>query len=181
MGSQRQARIEPYLDRLFGYALTLAGRRDEAEDLLHECAVRALGAGRVPVDEPAYRAWLFRILRNAFLDRCRRRREEQVEDLEAVAPTLDWTVFEQEEQRRVNVLTVRAAMSRLGLVHREILALVDIAGFSYAEAAAQLGVPVGTVMSRLSRARIALLAQIEERAVVAGDGGSADGRTRRAG
>jgi RNA polymerase sigma-70 factor (ECF subfamily) len=59
-------------------------------------------------------------------------------------------------------------MSRLTQRQREIIALVDIAGFSYAEAARQLGVPVGTVMSRLSRARHALLVQVDRGVVVQG-------------
>ncbi|MCB1739421.1 MAG: sigma-70 family RNA polymerase sigma factor [Gammaproteobacteria bacterium] len=177
--SQRdpEARIEPYLDRLFGYAFSLAGQREEAEDLLQECALRALGASSVPVDERAYRAWLFRILRNLFLDRRRRSVREPVSESQADMQVIaDWTVLQQEEMRRINILTVRAGLARLALAHREVLALVDIAGFSYAEAAEQLGVPVGTVMSRVSRARLALLAQIEQGAVVQG---SAPRRSRK--
>jgi len=61
-------RIEAYLRRLYGYAVSLAGNHHQAEDLVQECALRALTAKNVPGDEPAYRAWLFRILRNAFVD-----------------------------------------------------------------------------------------------------------------
>lgn len=177
MRRRRQERIEPYLDRLYGFALSLAGSPDDAEDLVQECGVRALAARRAPRDEPAYRAWLFTILRNAFLDRLRRRSEIPVEEPEAEVPPLDWSAIAREEQRLVNVLTVRAGLARLPLAQREIIALVDIAGFSYAEAAAQLGVPVGTVMSRLSRARQALLARMQTGAVVHGHG-AAGGRGR---
>ena len=52
------ARIEAYLPRLYGYALSLAGNHHQAEDLVQECAVRALTARNIPGDEPAYRAWL---------------------------------------------------------------------------------------------------------------------------
>ena len=67
-----RARIEAYLRRLYGYALSLARNHHQAEDLVQECALRALSAKNTPDDEPAYRAWLFRILRNAFLDGVRR-------------------------------------------------------------------------------------------------------------
>ena len=64
-------RIEAYLDRLFGYALSLVGERDEARELVQICALKALSAHKVPNDEPAYRAWLFRIQRNVFIDQRR--------------------------------------------------------------------------------------------------------------
>ena len=168
MSRYRRARIEPYLDRLFGFALTLADRREEAEDLVQDCVVRALAARRVPRDEAAYRAWLFTIVRNAFLDQTRKRGQLSLDDDDSQATSVDWTVLSGDEQRMVNVLTVRAGMSRLKLRQREIIAMVDIAGFSYAEAACQLGIPVGTVMSRLSRARHALLLQIDQGVVMQG-------------
>ena len=70
----RSHRIEPYLQRLYRYGYSLARDDDLARDLVQECVVKVLGARRTPEDEPAYRAWLFRILRNAFLDRARRDR-----------------------------------------------------------------------------------------------------------
>ena len=69
-----RARIEVYLTRLYGYVLSLAGDHHQAEDLVQESAMRALSATNIPGDEPAYRAWLFRILRNAFIDQTRRRK-----------------------------------------------------------------------------------------------------------
>ena len=64
-------RLEPYLGRLFGYAISLANERDLALELVQDCMVKALAARETPRDEPAYRAWLFRILRNAAIDRLR--------------------------------------------------------------------------------------------------------------
>ncbi len=69
-----RTRIEAYLRRLYGYAFSLAGDHHQAEDLVQECAVRALTAKNTPRDERAYRAWLFRILRNAFLDQVRHKK-----------------------------------------------------------------------------------------------------------
>jgi RNA polymerase sigma-70 factor, ECF subfamily len=153
-------RIEGYLSRLFGYALSLTTDRDMANELVHDCIVRALAARRVPRDEPAYRAWLFRIVRNAFLDRVRASCQEVPAPKEE--PMLESYAVWDYDDRLISALTVRAGMARLAPHHREIIALVDLVGFSYGEAAAFLGVPRGTVMSRLSRARNALLDHIAE-------------------
>ncbi|MCB1487247.1 MAG: RNA polymerase sigma factor [Bauldia sp.] len=155
-----RARIEAYLERLYGFAYALTQDPDAARDLVQECAVRALDAGRVPYDEPAYRAWLFRILRNAFIDRNRRSGKET-----GLEPDIDepddrdagWCG----DSRIIDVLTVRFAVARLPSAHREIIALVDFVGLSYQEASEVLGVAQGTVMSRVSRARKALLAEME--------------------
>jgi RNA polymerase sigma-70 factor, ECF subfamily len=151
----KRARIEPYLQRLFGYAFSLARDRHRAEDLVQECAIRALAAKNAPTDEPAYRAWLFRILRNAFYDRRRRDRiaAEAAKDVNFPGTMEFW----HGDERFISVLTVKLEMAKLPAPQREILALIDIAGLSYAEAAEFLEVPVGTVMSRISRARRALL------------------------
>ena len=153
-------RLESYLGRLFGYAISLTNDRDLALEVMQDCLVKALAAREVPNDEAAYRAWLFRVLRNAAIDRWR--------DGGAAAGSLDDEPDMADpaslrvEERLINRLTVRAGMTCLSVAHREVIALVDVAGFSYAETAALLQVPLGTVMSRLSRARRALLAAISE-------------------
>lgn len=151
---------EASLDRLYGFAYALAQDRDRSRDLVQECVLRALGAARRPRDEPAYRAWLFRILRNVFIDQCRKLRleapfepsEEFVNDADA-----GW----HGDRRIIDIVTVRLALAKLSVAHREVLVLVDCVGFSYAEAAEVLGVAEGTVMSRVSRARKALLVIME--------------------
>ena len=160
-------RLEHYLDRLFGYAVSLAGDRETAAELLHDSVVKALSARRVPADEPAYRAWLFRILRNGFIDRLRRDRSRsgvfdsqpaesvEAEDLRQLAGLRG-------DHQIVNVLTVKLALERLPVRHREIVALIDLAGLTYSEAAEVLDVPPGTVMSRISRARKALFMALNE-------------------
>lgn len=165
MATAPRQRIEAYLERLYGYAISLAGDREQARDLVQDCALRALGASRTPADESAYRAWLFRILRNAFVDGLRRQRrsiEQQAPEEEVVA------VAEARpgDGDLIDKLTVRRGLAALSPAHREIIALIDLAGFSYAEAAVLLDVAPGTVMSRLSRARAALLNAIEEDNVV---------------
>lgn len=163
--ARRRQRIEGYLDRLYSYALSLSRDRDHARDLVQDCVVRVLGAARSPADERAYRAWLFRILRNAFLDG-ERRRSRHLKQNAALGEEEPVPDHAGDDRRLIDALTVRRGMARLSPDHREILALIEMAGFSYAEAAALLDIPQGTVMSRLSRARTALLNAIEENNVI---------------
>ncbi len=153
--------IEPYLNRLYGFAFALTQDRDESCDLVQECAVRALAAKRWPTDEPARRAWLFRILRNAFIDSYRKSGREVSLD-----PAVDNHADDAEcgwggDHRIIDVVTVRIAVTRLTAAQREIIALIDFVGLSYAEAADVLGVAEGTIMSRVARARSALLAVMD--------------------
>ncbi|MBC8338592.1 MAG: RNA polymerase sigma factor [Rhodospirillales bacterium] len=154
-----ERRIETYLQRLYGYAFSLTRDQHRSEDLVQECALRALSAKKTPTDEPAFRAWLFRILKNAFLDRLRRNKTAiaAMEDVN-FSPVME---FWQGEERFITALTVKIEMAKLPLSQREILTLIDISGLSYAEAAETLGIPTGTVMSRISRARRALLEAVE--------------------
>ena len=155
---KKPERIQPYLQRLYGYALSLTRDHHRAEDLVQECALRAMTARNTPRDEPAYRAWLFRIIRNLFLDGIRHQKvAEPVAEEEISASE---TEFWQGEERFISVLTVRLEIEKLPQEKREIITLIDFVGLSYAETAELLHVPVGTVMSRISRARRMLLEAI---------------------
>ena len=154
-------RIESHLTRPYGYAFSLAREEDLAKDLVQQCAVKALAAKSVPENDSAYRAWLFDILRNAFFDHLRRNRATENlfdHDAEDASHMEYW----RGDDRLINVLNVKQAMARLRPADREIVALVDLAGLSYAETALVLEVPAGTVMSRISRARARLLALVGE-------------------
>ncbi len=161
-GGSVSERIERALQlqraRLYGYALSLTRDRESARDLLQDCAVKALSASSAPTDDAALRAWLFRILRNAWIDRIRRDRPELAEVPESAAPSEYWS----HDARLISTIAVRQAMERMPAAYRDIIALVDLGGFAYAEAAAILDVPIGTVMSRLSRARLGLLEKLAE-------------------
>jgi RNA polymerase sigma-70 factor (ECF subfamily) len=148
------------LPRLVAFARTMIGDPELAHDLVQEAAARAIAARRVPVEPPAYRAWMFQIVRNTALDELRRRRVASQADLPI--PEVDIWHF---DDARIAKITVEQALALLDFAHREIIALIDIAGFSYAEAAGILAIPIGTVMSRVSRARMTLLAAIETSAV----------------
>ena len=152
--SRTKDRFLPYRDRLFAYAVALCREPDAAGDLVQDCAVRVLSARRVPKDEPAFRAWLFKIVRNLSIDRLRKTRslgEVSIEeildcDIMPVSAALDI----------VDTLAVREAFAMLPDHHRDVLALIDIGGFSYEETARILQIEKGTVMSRVSRGRSAL-------------------------
>ena len=165
--SDPSLRIRPYLGRLYRYAVSLARDDDLARDLVQTTAVKALGAGRVPRDEPAFRAWLFRILRNAFLDFQRRDgRTARLFEPEIEPDAEPAREYGDVDERFITQVNVRLAFEKLSQPHREVLALVDLAGLSYGEAAEALGVPPGTIMSRVSRARRAMIAALEGANVV---------------
>lgn len=137
------------------------GDRDGARDLLQSSAAKALETTSPPREPAAARAWLFRLMRNDWIDG-RRREAVRIVEAEPQEPVGGLWAYENE---KIAVITVRQGLEKLEPAQREIIELVDIAGFRYAEAAKILDVPVGTVMSRLSRARLALLEAIEDGAV----------------
>lgn len=114
----------------------------------------------MPSDAPAYRAWMFQIIRNAALDELRRVRQ-QSQPTQTFAPVDLWCF----DDASIAKITVEQGLAVLPPAYREIIALIDIAGFRYGEAAEILEVPLGTIMSRISRARDALLAVIESSSI----------------
>jgi RNA polymerase sigma-70 factor (ECF subfamily) len=158
MAFDTHSALSALLPRLLAFARTIVGNSDAARDLVQEAVARALGARRIPADAAAYRAWMFRIVRNAALDELRRIRSGSIDQ----DPVVDLWRF---DNACIAKITVEQGLTMLGPLHREIIALIDIAGFSYAEAAEVLGVPIGTVMSRITRARMALLAAIQASSV----------------
>jgi RNA polymerase sigma-70 factor (ECF subfamily) len=155
-------RLEVYLDRLFGYACSLTKDSEYAQDLVQTTALKALVAKKIPVDESAYRAWLFTILRNTYHDDLRRNKYcvislDQLEEESETGNKISDICVSSNEQAIITQLTVHSSLEKLSHDHREIISLVDIQGFSYKECAGILGVPAGTIMSRISRARKCLL------------------------
>lgn len=154
MDRERHSRLTALWPRLYGYAVSLVSDQERARDLVQETAVRALAAASVPETPAAYRAWLFTILRNAVTDEMRRRGREAFPE----PPPVDVWGF---DNARIAKITVQQGLATLPIHHREILALIDIAGFSYSETAGLLCIPEGTVMSRVARARRALFSAID--------------------
>lgn len=138
--------------RRFGYSLT--GSMDEADDLVQSACERALL--RLDQYERGSRldSWMFRIMQTTWIDRVRMvRRRGNVNDPEMLAAVpFDARIHEQTEARAALDI-VRAEIALLPEDQRLVLALVTVDGMSYKDAAEVLEVPIGTVMSRLSRAR----------------------------
>lgn len=127
-----------------------------ADDLTQETLARALARRGQLRDARALKAWMMKILHHCWMDHLRRRREfDDWESLEDTHETGAETPEECCDRTRI-VACVRAAVARLPMAQREVLTLVDLEEFGYAEVAGILGIPVGTVMSRLSRGRAAL-------------------------
>lgn len=149
--------LEGQRHRLHRIAQSWCRSRALAEDLVQETFAKALHNLEQLRDPRAIDAWLFHILHNSWLDHLRRERPS--EDIETLSDTTEFAT-EQPQERRDVIHRVRVAISRLPLGQREVLTLVDLAGFSYAEVAMILKIPTGTVTSRISRAREALRDQL---------------------
>src|SRR5690349_18697672 len=163
-------------DQVYRVARRLAGSREEAEDLVQDTYARAFRSWQQYQPGTNLRAWLLRILTNLNIDRGRRaqRTPEQTPLEEGdyyLYTRLESTIPEDnpDEERVLERLSQNAVVEALSEVphdFRDVLVLVDIGEFSYAEAAQILDIPIGTVMSRLHRARRALKQNLAERTVV---------------
>ena len=138
------------LPRLRRFARTLVGNPHDADDLVQIAIERALARSEQLRADAPLAGWMFGILRNAWIDetrgRVRRNRLFAPEELGA-------QVADPMGGRQAESLVVQEAVARLSAEQREVIGLVLIEGLSYREAADILGVPVGTVTSRLARAR----------------------------
>lgn len=150
--------LERNWSRLFGYALTLTGDADNARDLIQQAALNALATQNIPGDAKAIRAWLFKIVRNAWIDQYRRTKTRIDVVFAHEFQNGGWGYDDQV----IAEITIRQGLGKIDPVYREIIELVDIWGFQYADVSTVLDIPVGTVMSRLSRARLALLEIVAE-------------------
>ena len=141
------------LPKLRRFAITLCGSRELADDLVQTACEKALANAAGFEPGSSFDAWIFKILRNSWLDILRRRRTAgHVVDIAEIQEIVG-TSGEKEMEAKLLVGSVHAAIGRLPADQREVLILVCVDELSYREAAEVIGVPVGTVMSRLFRAR----------------------------
>jgi RNA polymerase sigma-70 factor (ECF subfamily) len=148
------------LDALYGYALTLTRDRTEAEDLVQETYLRAVGAFGQLVPNSNLKGWLFVIMRNVWLNQLRHAKSGPLfVELKGESESLAFQSERSSEDpylvylRKLERAEIQAAIADLPDLYREIVVLRDIEGFSYQEISAILSCPTGTVMSRLGRAR----------------------------
>jgi RNA polymerase sigma-70 factor (ECF subfamily) len=143
------------LPRLRRFAWGLAGSRDEGDDLVQAACEKALAREHQFTPGTRLDSWLFRIVQTTWIDLRRQARTRGTEvDSEALAKVADGRGHAGEA--RIALGTVERAILALPEEQRSVLLLVSIDGVSYREAAEILAIPIGTVMSRLARARLAL-------------------------
>jgi RNA polymerase sigma-70 factor, ECF subfamily len=146
----------PLLDPLYNFARWLSGDADEARDLVQETFVKALKGFGSFQEGTNFRAWMFRILRNTFLtsrtglERRNTTQEDETgfEDSVVSRETPETTLI-----RNTDTELVQKAIAQLSPPFREVLLLAEVEEMKYQEVAEALSIPIGTVMSRLARAR----------------------------
>jgi RNA polymerase sigma-70 factor (ECF subfamily) len=161
-----------HADQLYRIALRLSGSQQTAEELVQETYLRAFRGWRGYRPGSNLAAWLATILRNVFLDEARKQSRRQAQ--ESFEDTSEYYLYNhlseagaEPQEAVLNRLSGGAIAESLGDIpptFREVVVLVDIGDFSYQDAADILGVPIGTVMSRLHRGRRALKQALASRA-----------------
>ena len=146
-----------WVPRLRRYARALVGNRDDADDLVQDTLERALAKSALWRGVADMRAWLFGMMHNLHVDGVRK---PKLHTVVLDDDTLELPVAATQGDR-LAVLDLQAALERLPIEQREIILLVALEDMSYAEVAATLGIPVGSVMSRLSRGRERLRSLME--------------------
>jgi len=181
---QRAERFERdalgYLDQLYGAALRLTRNPADAEDVVQDTYAKAFAAFHQFAPGTNLKAWLYRILTNTFINNYRKAQRQPVtsgEDIE------DWQLARAEQHQSTGLRSaemaalegmsdevVKEALQSLSPEFRQVVLLADVEGFSYKEIAEIMGTPIGTVMSRLNRARAALRARLSDYARSVGIG-----------
>jgi len=151
----RQQELVEVLPNIRRFAMSLAGSLADADDLLQSTVERLLTRG-IP-DDAAVLPWSLRVCKNLWIDELR---SQKVRRDATTEPAVIGEQVEDGERKLHGEMTlqeVQDVLQSMSDEHRMVLELVAVEGFSYKEAAAALEIPVGTVMSRLARARTALL------------------------
>ena len=160
----------PLFDQLYNFAHWLAQDRTEAEDLVQETYVKALKGFSSFRPGTNFRAWMYRILRNTFLTSRTGLRASATMALDSddspelpAGPETPETILIEHSQHQL----LQTAIESLPVHFREVLLLCEVEEMSYQEISETLSIPIGTVMSRLSRARKALRESLQQRLVKA--------------
>jgi RNA polymerase sigma-70 factor (ECF subfamily) len=144
----------PLFDSLYNFARWLAGSQNDAEDLVQETYLKAFRSYASFAPGTNFRGWIFQILKNTYLASCAKLERRMTvavdseEDLPATSATPESLLI-----GRSDIDAVRCAIEKLPIIFREVILLCDVEDASYREIAEILSIPIGTVMSRLARAR----------------------------
>jgi RNA polymerase sigma factor (sigma-70 family) len=172
----------PLFDSLYNFARWLAQNQNDAEDLVQETYLKAFRSYASFEPGTNFRAWIFQILKNTFLGSCSKleRRMTLAMDSEEDLPTTSATP-ESVLIGRSDIDAVRCAIEQLPVIFREVILLCDVEDASYREIAEILSIPIGTVMSRLARARKMVRASLRSTTAPGSGGSSHTGLTSRNG
>ncbi len=153
-------------DKAYNFAFRLSGNEQDARDLVQEAFSRALEHAESYDSTRPFDSWLLRILHNVFLDAMRRHAHSRTVSLDAPSPAEDasWADLLPETAesahdgmaRRESLDLLQRALERLPAPFKAAVALCDVEGLSYEEISAVMGVPVGTVRSRIHQGRVLL-------------------------
>ncbi|MDP3852615.1 RNA polymerase sigma factor [Phenylobacterium sp.] len=169
-GDDIETRLTALIPRLHRFAWMLTGASADADDVTQATLERALIHRRELSEGAHLEAWVIRVARNIWLDQLRRRRVRDV----AVDPAMLGPGHDEKEDLRMQGQEALAAFATLPPGQKEIATLVLVEGYTYHEAATALEIPIGTVMSRLARARRALAERLlgpEDAPLAQGAGG----------
>jgi RNA polymerase sigma-70 factor (ECF subfamily) len=155
--------LETHIAGLRRYARALVGRQSESDELVQECLVRALGRIDGSYEIKDLRAYLFSILHNCYIDYTRERRRF-VEYRNVAA--LGMNVSPPSQEAHLELRDLDLALQAIPEEQRQVVLLVGLEGMSYQAVASVLSIPIGTVMSRLSRGREALRRMMDSREAV---------------
>lgn len=147
----------PLFDSLYNFARWLARDEAEAEDLVQEAFSKALRGFASFTPGTDFRAWIFRILRNTFLTSrtglASRMTDRLEDDEQAISVAVTWETPESLALASATREALQSALERLPVAYREVVLLCDVEEMKYKEIAEVLAIPIGTVMSRVARAR----------------------------
>jgi RNA polymerase sigma factor (sigma-70 family) len=161
-GAEMARMVEPLIPALRRYATMLSKDRSTADDMVQDCLERTFTHWRLRDPNGPLKAWVFSILHNLAMDHLRRTRRRgphlAIDDIDEAALAVPAS-----QENAVNHDQVLSAIDRLPEDYRNVFLLIAIEEMSYAEAASILHIPVGTIMSRLYRARMRLQGMLTDR------------------
>ncbi|MEP6738994.1 MAG: RNA polymerase sigma factor [Caldimonas sp.] len=160
MRAEDEAAVVACIPSLRRYARGLTADRDRADDLVQDTLEKAWRRFSLWQRRAGVRAWMFGIMHNQFVDQLRAERSRPFVSSEGEPPDVAQRATQSD---RIEVLDLERSLRRLAPEQREVLLLVGVEELSYREVALAVGVPIGTVMSRLSRARERLRSDLQGR------------------
>jgi len=166
----KQQKVVELIPALRAFARTFHNNQEDADDLVQETLIRAINSIDQYTEGTRLKSWLFTIMRNAFNTKFRKAKRETIGISTAM---LEGLASEASQEWSIQMQEVNAAFQRLSSEHREVLALTVFEGESYEETARICGCAVGTVKSRLARARQHLKGELRPSELGPTDGRSA--------